>query len=84
MQRQQPGLGGLDRPIAHPPDMAGIAQPHQRQPGAAAFARAERDRLFAQHLAEAEIAVDDGQRVVLENDRDRLLGTSVPASTQAR
>ena len=61
-------------PVADPAQMARVPKRHHGHALAPGLVDAELHRLFAHHLAEAELAVDHGDRIVLEHDLERLVG----------
>ncbi len=83
-QHAAPGIDEVDRddalggghlgPVADPPDMAGIAQRHGGEPHHLAFLDADGDRLRRDGLAEAELAVDDGEYRRVDHHFDKLVG----------
>ena len=74
MQRQLAGPGRHERPVADPAQMAGVPQGDHGHAVPAAFVDAQLHRLLADGLAEAELAIDDGDGLVFEDDLDRLIG----------
>ena len=74
MDRHQPGRAGPLRPAADSPDVPGIAERHDRQPGLARFVDADIHRLLAHRLAESPVAIHHRMRRRLVDDRDVAAG----------
>ena len=83
MERDLAGAGGHLGPVADPAQMARVPQGHHGHALAACLFDADLDCVFAHHLAEAELAVDHGDRIVLEDDLERLVGDDLAARSQS-
>ena len=73
VQRQLARLRRHQRPIADAAQMPRVAQGDDGDAVAGALVDAQLHRLLADGLAEAELAIDDGDGVVLEDDLDRAV-----------
>ena len=73
VQRDKPGFGGHQRPIANPTEVARIAQRDNRHAVLCALVDAVLRGLDTDRLAEAVLAVDDGDYFVFEIDANRLI-----------
>ena len=77
VQGEQARRDGHLRPVADAAQVAGVAQgDHRHARAAPTLSMPSSHRLLAHRLAEAELAVDDGERLVLEDD---LAATGWPA-----
>ena len=74
MQRHLISFGGELGPVADAPQMPAVAQTHQRDPGLRRFSDPDLAREFAHDLTEAPIAIDDRDRVAVEDDGRNLIG----------
>jgi hypothetical protein len=74
MQRYLPRGGGDLGPVAEASQVTAIAKANHRDAGLRRFRDAEARRELADDLPEAAIAVDDRERVAVENDRRRRIG----------
>ena len=74
VQRDQAGAHGHLGPVADAAEVARVPQRHNGHAVAARLVDSELHRGFAHHLAEAELAVDHRDRVILEDGLERLIG----------
>ncbi len=74
MDRHQPRLGRHLGPVADPADMPRVAQGHGGEAVVAALVDADLDSLRRHRLAEAVLAVDDGDHRCVDQDVDRDIG----------
>ena len=74
MDRDHPGFQRPLRPVADPSQVAGIAQGHDGDPVRPGLGDADVDRLRADGLAEAVIAIDHRHRLGVGDDGDVLPG----------
>ena len=78
-----PGGGGHLGPVADPAQVARIPEPHHGDALAPRLRDPELHRRLAHDLAEAEPAVDHGDRIVLEDDLELLVASTLPARSQS-
>src|SRR4030095_17062123 len=71
----RPRSRGQVGPIAEAPQVSAVAQADHRDARLRGLRDADARRLLAYHLSEAAIAVDDRERVRIENDGRRLVRT---------
>ena len=74
MDRDQTGLGRHLGPVADATDVAGVAQRHRREAVLQALLDADADGLRRHRLAEAILAIDDGDYRRVDHDLDRDVG----------
>ena len=76
MQRDDPRFGGELRPVAKASEMSDIPHPDQRDSMRARPFDAVAYRLFADDLAESEIAIQDDRASRVRDHRRRLIGAN--------
>ena len=74
MQRNLTRIGGHLGPIAEPAQVTAIAQADHRDAFFGGLFDTELRRVFADHLTETAIAIDDRERAGIEHHRRRLIG----------
>src|SRR5205807_3339350 len=74
VERDEPGVGGHDRPVADAAEVAAVAERHRGERVPSGLPDARRHCLLADHLAEPELPVDHGHGVGLEDDPGGLVG----------
>ena len=83
MDRRQPGPSALLTPVADASDVKAVAQPHHGHPVGAGPLDGQLGGLVAHDLTEPGVAVEHGQRGVVDDGRHVLVDLQAPAGGSA-